>query len=103
MTDSSSRPRGAAAALVNLGERHWLPRHVRGEKGVFAELVGAYRAPVYNYLLRCGVESGSRDDLFQEIFLKVHRAAADYKPSRPLRPWIFTIMAKTVKTHRGRG
>jgi RNA polymerase sigma-70 factor (ECF subfamily) len=86
-------------AVVNLDERNWLPRHCRGDRQAFAELVAAYQAPVYGYLVRCGVPPASRDDVFQEIFVKIHLAAASYQPSRPLRPWLFTIAANSVRNH----
>ncbi len=88
-----------AAKLVDLEERNWLPRHCRGDQAAFAALLRAYRGPVYNYLLRCGVANSVRDDLFQDIFLKIHAAAASYHPARPLRPWLFTIIANTVRNH----
>ncbi len=86
-------------AVVNRDERHWLPRHCRGDREAFGELMKAYRARVYGYLVRCGVPPASRDDVFQEIFVKIHLAAASYQPSRPLRPWLFTIAANSVRNH----
>ena len=86
-------------AVVSLDERNWLPRHCRGEQEAFGELMKAYQAPVYRYLARCGVPPASRDDVFQEIFVKIHLAAASYQPSRPLRPWLFTIAANSVRNH----
>lgn len=76
-----------------------LQRHVEGDPGAFGELVSEYRAPVYGYLVRCGIHAEDRDDLFQDIFVKVHRAAASYQPSRPLHPWLFTIVCNTVRTY----
>jgi RNA polymerase sigma-70 factor (ECF subfamily) len=86
-------------AVVNLDERNWLPRHCRGDREAFGELMKAYQARVYGYLVRCGVPSASRDDVFQEIFVKIHLAAASYQPTRPLRPWLFTIAANSVRNH----
>ena len=43
-----------------------LLRHIAGEQGAFAELVSRYRAPVYSYLARCGIDPADRDDLFQD-------------------------------------
>ena len=85
--------------IVDLEERNWLPRHCRGDREAFSALLRAYRGPVYNYLVRCGVAKTIRDDLFQDIFLRVHAAAASYLPTRPLRPWLFTIIANTVRNH----
>ena len=86
-------------AIVSIDERQWLPRHCRGDARAFPALVAAYQAPVYGYLVRCGVPPAARDDLFQEIFVKIHLAAHRYQPARPLRPWLFTIVANCVRNH----
>ena len=85
--------------VVHLDERNWLARHCRGDRDAFAKLMKAYQSPVYGYLVRCGVGHAHRDDLFQEIFVKIHLAAASYQPSKPLRPWLFTIAANCVRNH----
>lgn len=75
-----------------------LKRHLSGDPDAFAELVAQYRAPVYGYLLRTGIDPVRCDDLFQEIFLKIHKGAASYQAERPLKPWIFAIAANTVRS-----
>jgi len=80
-------------------EGQWLVRHVSGDGTAFAELMQAYSNPIYGYLTRCGVHGPERDDLFQEIFSRVHRAAPSYDPDRALRPWLFTIAVNTVRNH----
>lgn len=85
--------------VVDLEERTWLPRHCRGDASAFPALLEAYRRPVYGYLVRSGVAEADRDDIFQGIFLKIHAAAASYDPTRPLGPWLFTIVANTVRNH----
>ena len=90
---------GQVRKVVELEERTWLARHCRGDRDAFQALLAAYRRPIYSYLVRTGIAEADRDDIFQNIFLKVHRAARTYQPSRPLRPWLFTIAANTVRTH----
>jgi RNA polymerase sigma factor (sigma-70 family) len=85
--------------VVELEERSWLPRHCRGDDTAFPALMSAYRGPVYGYLVRCGIAEADRDDLFQSSFLKIHAAAASYEPARALAPWVFTIVANTVRNH----
>ncbi len=80
-------------------EGQLLLRHRDGDPSAFPRLVARYRAPVYSYLVRCGVRESDRDDVFQDIFIKVHRAAAQFQSERPLHPWLFTIVANTVRTH----
>jgi RNA polymerase sigma-70 factor (ECF subfamily) len=85
--------------VVPLDERRLLPAYRRGDAHAFVELVQRYHAPVYGYLVRCGVPTSARDDLFQEIFIRVHGAASTYQPERPVKPWIFTIVANAVRTY----
>ncbi len=85
--------------VVDLQERTWLTRHCRGDASAFPALLEAYRRPVFGYLVRSGVAEADRDDIFQSIFLKVHAAAQSYDPTRPLGPWLFTIVANTVRNH----
>lgn len=58
-----------------------------------------YSSPIYGYLTRCGVPPAERDDLFQDILLKVHRAATKNPPKGPTRPWLFTITVNAVRSH----
>ena len=76
-----------------------LVAHREGDGDAFAELVERYRRPVYGYLVRSGVAESDRDDLFQEIFIKIHQSAHRYDASRPLHPWLFTVVANTVRTY----
>ncbi len=88
-----------ADAVAGSGEGALLVRHRAGEPDAFAELLAAYRAPVFGYLARCGVAPAERDDLFQEIFLKIHRGASSYDAARPLKSWLFTVVANAVRSH----
>jgi len=86
--------------VVDLNERNWLPRYCRGDQQDFEQLMQAYRNLVYTFLCRYGVDKQNRDDLFQDIFLKVHQAAHRYRPSQPLRPWLISIVLNTVRNFR---
>lgn len=90
---------GECARVISLPERALLERHQRGDGSAFAELVGQHRAQVFGYLVRSGVPASERDDLFQDVFLKVHRASLEAPPRGPLAPWLFTIVVNTVRSH----
>jgi len=95
MTEGSGESTGE---VVGLDRRELLIRHAAGDKAAFSELMESYRAPVYTYLIRCGVPPASRDDLFQEIFIKIHLGASSYTPEKPLANWLFTIVANTTRS-----
>ncbi len=86
-----------APSVVDLEERTWLAAHLRGDEQAFGKLMHAYRKPLYSFLVRHGIDQQSRDDLFQEIFLKIHKSAHTYQANRPLSPWIFTIAINTIR------
>jgi len=77
-----------------------LVAHRDGDDQAFSQLVRRYRRPVFGYLVRCGVAERDRDDLFQEIFIKIHQNAHQYDAARPLHPWLFTVVANAVRTYQ---
>jgi len=92
---SSSQPEP-----VDLNERNWLPRYCRGDEQAFDELLLAYRSLVNSFLFRYGIEGRHRDDLFQDIFLKIVQSAPRYRPTKPLRPWVVSIVLNSVRNFR---
>ncbi len=99
MSGSADRGLKVVGCARDGEEKDLILRHLEGDGEAFAELVDRYRAPVFSYLTRCGVATDDRDDLFQDIFIRIHRAAASYDPHRPLHPWLFTIVANAVRNH----
>jgi RNA polymerase sigma-70 factor (ECF subfamily) len=99
MSSSADRELTVVGGVRAGVEKDLILRHLEGDGDAFAELVGRYRAPVYSYLARCGVATDDRDDVFQDIFIRIHRGAASYDPGRPLHPWLFTIVANAVRNH----
>lgn len=57
---------------------------------------------VWRSLHRLGVDARDLADLTQDVFVVVHRRAAEYDPTRPLRPWLFGICAGLARNHRRR-
>lgn len=85
--------------VLESDERAWLIHHCQGDTWAFPALLDAYGPRVYGYVVRCGVVEVDREDVCQTVFLKIHAAAATYDSSRPLKPWIFTIVVNTVRDH----
>lgn len=92
----------AAHSVIPRGEdtpESWLAGHARGEPGAFDRLFEHFEPSIQAYLARCGLSSSEREDLGQEIFLRLHRAAHRYQPSRPARVWVFTVVANCTRSH----
>jgi len=61
-----------------------------GDGAALAELCGRWQQPLVRLLAR---QTGGRDvdDLYQETWLRVVRAAGRFSRGRPFRPWLFQI------------
>lgn len=57
---------------------------------------------VYGMLQRFGARPAEIDDLLQEIFVVLHRNWAVLDTTRSLRPWLFGVAFRVVRTHRRR-
>lgn len=95
--EGGARDAPPGATVVPLSDRVLLERHLRGDREAFAELMRTYANSVLGYLARCGVPASEREDLFQEVFCKVHRALSRGLPDGAVRPWLFAITVNTAR------
>jgi len=68
-----------------------MARYADGDAQAFDELFRRYEPRGYAYFL---TRTGSREraeDLYQELFLRIHRARGGYDAARPFTPWFFQI------------
>ena len=89
--------REACPGQLNIAQL--IASHLNGDSSAFPVLLRQYQGRVYSYLVRCGIDGAARDDVFQDIFLKVHLAAAAYQAERPFEPWLFAIVANTARSY----
>ncbi len=79
-----------------------MERYANGDGDAFQELFRRYERRAYGYFVRrTGCEQRA-SDLYQELFLRVHRARAAYDPSRPFAPWFFRIAQHLLVDERRR-
>jgi RNA polymerase sigma-70 factor (ECF subfamily) len=57
---------------------------------------------VFQTLQRLGARRGEIDDLMQDVFVILHRNWPTLDTSRPLRPWLFGVAFRVVRSHRRR-
>ena len=62
-----------------------------GDRAAFAELFGLFEKPILNYLFRLGKNRPLAEDLLQEAFLRVWKAAPSWEPAAKVSTWIFKI------------
>lgn len=78
-------------------ETELLERFCQGQESAFQELVDRYKNSLYAFLRHFLNRSDMVDDVFQETFLQLYTSRESFDPSRPLRPWLFTIAANKAR------
>jgi RNA polymerase sigma-70 factor, ECF subfamily len=86
-----------ATDLTKLTDAELLDRSAAGEEGAFRELVSRYKHGLYAFLYHFLNRHDLIDDVFQETFLQLFTSKASFDPTRPLRPWLYTIAANKAK------
>jgi len=66
-------------------------RFKAGDARAFEVLMRRHRTPVFTFLVRQTGDRGRAEDLCQEAFLKVVRAAPGWEKRSSFRTWLFTI------------
>jgi RNA polymerase sigma factor (sigma-70 family) len=70
-----------------------------GETGAFREIVLRWQKPAYNFFLKLTGSIEDAEDLTQELFLNIHRAASRYRPDALFRTYLFRIASNLAASH----
>ncbi len=73
----------------------------RGSREAFEELFARYRDPLFGFFRR-RIESSRAEDLTQDVFLAVMRAASRYEPRAQVRTYLYGIALKLIAAERRR-
>lgn len=63
----------------------------KGDTKAFEELVKRHRHGVYNFIFRFLGNKETAEEVFQEVFIKVHKASDRYSPNGKFTTWLYTI------------
>jgi RNA polymerase sigma-70 factor (ECF subfamily) len=87
-------PPGAPAKGPSPRDRggEWMVAWQRGDERAFAQLVEAYSGSVWSLLTRFLGPREGREDLVQEVFLRVVRARDRYEPTARFTTWLYRIV-----------
>ena len=72
----------------------------RGSREAFDELFARYRGPLFGFFRRRLESSERAEDLTQETFLAMIRAASRYQPRAQLRTYLYGIALKLLAAER---
>ena len=72
----------------------------KGSADSFTELFARYKQPIYGFFRRRVFESAHAEELTQETFLALFRAAARYQPRALFRTYLYAMGFKILRAHR---
>ncbi len=85
----------------SMTDEELMTAYQRGDVQAFRILFQKHQRGVFNYIYRY---TGSRDEseeVFQDVFMKLHRAAATYQPTAKFSTWLYTIVRNLcIDVHR---
>lgn len=70
-----------------------------GNRKAYADLMAAYRDPLYSLLLRMTRNTTTADDLTMETFVKAFMQLHRYSPTGTFSSWLYTIGVNTYIDH----
>lgn len=73
-----------------------------GDRQAFEELVTKYNTKVINTIYRYIGNPSVAEELAQDVFVRVYRAAESYKPEARFSTWLFTIVRNICLNYRTR-
>jgi RNA polymerase sigma-70 factor (ECF subfamily) len=82
---------GGAADTGRVPDEDLMSRYAHGDTAAFEELFARYETRAYGFFYKRTRSEDRAQDLYQELFLRLHRSRRSYDPSSPFAPWFFTI------------
>ncbi len=71
----------------------------KGDETAFRELFRRHKNGVYHYIYRHTSQSEDSEEIFQTVFVKLHRAAPQYSPTAKFTTWLYTIVRNLCIDH----
>ncbi len=83
--------KGAALLRTDETDEELMALYQEGSAEAFKELYSRHSGKIFGYLKSRTDSLQEATDLFQEVFVKIHKSKHLYNRSLPLLPWIFSV------------
>lgn len=92
---SAAAKRESPASLCS--DEELMARYQNAEAAAFAEIYARYARKIYGFLARRLGNPEDCADIFQETFLRLHRARTSYNPQMSFKTWLYTIAHNLIR------
>src|SRR5437899_8380546 len=98
---SQPNPQGSPVSSdTGVSDERLMLAFSQGSSEAFTELFSRYKQPIYGFFRRRVAEPAHAEELTQETFLALLRAAARYQPRALFRTYLYAIGFKILRAHR---
>jgi RNA polymerase sigma-70 factor, ECF subfamily len=102
--DEASTPTNATGASASgrtgLSDERLMLSFSQGSSEAFTELFHRYKQPIYGFFRRRVADPAHAEELTQETFLALLRAATRYEPRALFRTYFYAIAFRILRAHR---
>ena len=98
--NSSQSSGQAEAQRPGLSDERLMLAFTHGSSEAFTELFHRYKQPVYGFFCRRVSDPANAEELTQETFFALLRAAGRYEPRALFRTYLYAIGFKILRAHR---
>jgi RNA polymerase sigma-70 factor (ECF subfamily) len=96
---NSASPGASASTSASISDEQFMLAYSKGSAESFTELFRRYKQPIYGFFRRRVAEPAHAEELTQETFLALLRAAARYEPRALFRTYLYAIGFKILRAH----
>jgi len=104
MSETPANPEDSAAQTgpqrPGLSDERLMLAFAHGSSEAFTELFHRYKQPIYGFFCRRVSDPASAEELTQETFFALLRAAGRYEPRALFRTYLYSIGFKILRAHR---
>ena len=90
----------SASGSTGLSDERLMLAFSQGSSEAFTELFQRYKQPVYGFFRRRVADPANAEELTQETFFALLRAATRYEPRALFRTYLYAIGFKVLRAHR---
>jgi len=85
--------------VTALTDEEMMQAYAEGDSDAFEQLYARHKGRLFGYLVGRLKDRAEAEDVFQTVFVKLHRARASYRPEIPFLAWFFTIARNATIDH----
>lgn len=85
--------------MQDRSDEELMAAYANGDMAAFEGLYRRHRGPLYRFILRQVGDAATANDLYQGSWEKIIAARRNYRPSAPLRAWMYRIARNHVIDH----